>query len=235
MKLAIMQPYLFPYIGYFQLIKAVDKFVFYDDVNYIKNGWINRNRILLDGRPHFMTVPTLGASSNVLIREVGINLQNMNWKRKLLDRFRHAYRAAPYRSIAQDLLQKVLDVSTDCICEIAKQSVTASLDLLGIKSDIVWSSSRYENAHLHAQDRVIDICQREQATTYINPDGGRSLYDATLFSENGVKLVFIRPALPIYAQGAEQFVAGLSILDVIAHVGVDGGRAMTEYFERTDG
>ena len=70
MKLAIMQPYLFPYLGYFQLIAAVDKFVFYDDVNFIKNGWINRNRLLISGKVNYITIPLSGASSFLKINQV---------------------------------------------------------------------------------------------------------------------------------------------------------------------
>lgn len=234
MKLAIMQPYFFPYLGYFQLIRAVDKFLFYDDVNYIKSGWINRNRILLNGQSHFITVPTSGASSNVLISQVGINVQNSRWRRKLLDGFQQAYSRAPHRDTAQKLLQKVLDFPTDRVSEFAKQSVIASLELLGIKSTILWSSSTYQNAHLHAQERVIDICRREKATTYVNAIGGRELYDPAGFAENGARLSFIRAVLPTYRQDAAEFVMGLSILDVIAYAGIDGARAMTHQVELVD-
>src|SRR5688572_18113469 len=108
MKLAIMQPYFFPYLGYFQLIYASDKFVFYDDVNYIKSGWINRNRLLLNGEAKYFTVPLSGASSYSKISRVGINQQNPKWRSNMIDTFRMAYRHAEYREVGIGMLDAVL-------------------------------------------------------------------------------------------------------------------------------
>src|SRR6266513_539316 len=221
MKLAIMQPYFFPYLGYFQLIFASDKFVFYDDVNYIKGGWINRNRILLDGESRFFTVPLRGASSFLPINRVGVNDQNPKWRGKMLDTLRMAYRSAPYREIGVRLLGRVLASRCESIADLALASVQTVLEYLGLVRDFVPSSQAYNNQHLKAQDRILDICRKENADVYINAIGGANLYEADKFALQGCDLKFLRPQLPEYSQGAEHFVPGLSILDVIMHCARD--------------
>lgn len=217
MKLAIMQPYFFPYLGYFQLISASDRFVFYDDVNYIKGGWINRNRILLDGVVRFFTVPLLGASSFVPINQVGVNDQNPKWRGKMLDTVRMAYRRAAYRDIGVGLLEHVLGSKCESIGDIARISVKTVLEYLGIVRDLVPTSQTYNNQHLKAQDRILDICRKENADVYINAIGGAKLYQADRFALQGCDLRFLRSLLPEYPQGVEHFVPGLSILDIIMH------------------
>jgi hypothetical protein len=234
MKLGIMQPYFFPYLGYFQLVRLTDKFVFYDDVAYIKGGWINRNRILISGQTHFITVPTCGASPNVLISEVGINAQNPRWKRKMIDGFFQAYRATPHAQVAGALLQKVLETPVSHVGELAKHSVLMSLELLELGSSTVWSSSQYKNGQLRSQERVIDICTREQATTYINASGGHGLYNTPDFAARGIQLKFSKPVLAEYPQATGEFVPGLSILDVIASTGLETTRSLIAQAALTD-
>lgn len=217
MKLAIMQPYFFPYLGYFQLILASDRFIFYDDVNYIKGGWINRNRILLDGEARFFTVPLLGASSFVPINQIGLNDQNPKWRRKMLDTVRMAYRRAAYRDIGVGLLEHALGSRCESIGDIARISVKTVLEYLGLVRDLVPSSQVYNNQHLKAQDRILDICRKENADVYVNAIGGGDLYQADKFALQGCDLKFLRSQLPEYSQGAEHFVPGLSILDIIMH------------------
>ena len=109
MKLAIMQPYIFPYIGYFQLIKAVDKFVLYDDVNFINRGWINRNRILVNGQDSMFTIPLKDASQNKLINEIDVNWDN-NWKGKFLKTIEQAYKKAPFYEKILPIIEKTIEV-----------------------------------------------------------------------------------------------------------------------------
>lgn len=217
MKLAIMQPYFFPYLGYFQLIFASDKFIFYDDVNYIKGGWINRNRILLDGEARFFTVPLRGASSFIPINRVGIHEQSSKWRGNMLDTVRMAYRRAAYRDIGVGLLEGVLELRHESIAELALASVKTVLEYLGLARELVPSSRVYNNQHLKGQDRVLDICMKENADGYINAIGGVNLYQAGKFALQGCDLKFLRSLLPKYSQDAERFVPGLSILDVIMH------------------
>lgn len=221
-SLAIMQPYFFPYLGYFQLMAAVDRFVIYDDVAFIKNGWINRNRLLLNGQAHYFTIPLRGASPNRKIHEVQAQPQAV-WRRKMERTFAQAYAGAPGLDLVMELLTVSLDGADDGqgIDEYARASLRAVHTLLGLTTDIVTSSRGYGNAQLSGPDRVIDICQREGAATYVNAIGGRTLYDASSFERHGMRLEFVHPQLGPYPQvGTSNFVSGLSILDLLAHLPV---------------
>lgn len=213
-KLAIMQPYLFPYAGYFNLVGQVDKFVFYDDVNFIKGGWINRNRLLLSGDVRYFTVPLSGASPNLKINQVKLQ-PKAAWERKLLESIRQSYSKAPNFAACFDLLREVFDGDFDDIGALARRSVVKSAERMGYGTHFVDSSAIYGNAGLVAQERVIDICLREGARTYINLPGGKVLYSAGAFLEKGVELRFTCPALAPYRQFDKPFEPGLSIVDMM--------------------
>lgn len=214
MRVAIMQPYLFPYLGYFQLLGAVDRFVFYDDVNFIKNGWINRNRLVLSGSVRYFTVPLAGASPFLKIAEVGVQPASL-WRRKMLQSIRQSYSRAPQFEPIFDLIDAVLGADVSSIGELAKQSVVAVSRYLRMPIEFVWTSGTYANNSLTGAERVLDICRLERATCYCNLPGGRSLYDPASFAAAGVELRFIEPYLPEYPQGGGSFTAALSILDVL--------------------
>jgi len=214
MKLAIMQPYLFPYAGYFQLLAAVDKFVFYDDVNYIKGGWINRNRLLLAGEPRYFTIPLLGASPFRRICEVEVQPPE-TWRRRVLESIRQSYSRAPYFAQVFDLVADVLSAQTTHIGEIAKRSIEMVAKYLDLTPDIVWTSVAYANDGLKSVERVLDICHREQASSYYNLPGGSSLYNADAFAAAGLELRFIEPHLHPYRQNSDKFHPALSIIDVL--------------------
>jgi WbqC-like protein len=233
MKLAIMQPYLFPYLGYFHLIHAADKFVFYDDVNFIKNGWINRNRLLLAGSPHYFTVPLAGASPFAAIKDVKFETPGERWKRKMRATFEQAYKAAAHRDDGLRLLDTVLSSSTDSIADLARSSVRAVLEYLGLRRDVVDTAQGYKNDALKGQDRILDICRREAATTYVNLPGGRGLYDSGAFRSAGIDLRFIDSQFPPYSQGSGAFVPGLSILDAVMHCPPAEIRGMLEQYALT--
>lgn len=217
MKLAIMQPYLFPYLGYFQLIHAVDKFVFYDDVNFIKNGWINRNRILLSREPFYFTVPLSGASPFAQIKDIRVQLSDLRWKQKMLKTFSQAYKGSPYFTEGMGLLESVLAIGTELIAVVARESVHTVLRYLNVRRPTVSTSSVYSNTHLKGQERVLDICRQEGAKVYINASGGRDLYREEDFRLMGIELKFLKSELPQYPQGSGSFVSGLSILDIVVH------------------
>jgi len=214
MKLAIMQPYLFPYLGYFQLVAAVDKFVFYDDVNFIKNGWINRNRVLLGGEPRYFTVPLSGASPNLRINQVLVVPDNA-WRGRLCQSLRQAYARAPHFQAVNELFTNVIHTDDMRISEIAKRSVVVVAAYLGLRTEFVSSSAIYANDALRGVDRVLDICQHEKASVYVNLPGGRTLYDEAKFTAADIDLRFIEPHLAVYHQCDPAFHAGLSILDVL--------------------
>lgn len=227
MKLAIMQPYLFPYMGYFQLAASVDKFVFYDDVNFIKNGWINRNRLYLSGAVRYFTIPLSGASPFLKIRQIEVQ-PGAWWKKKLLESVRHSYSKAPHFKAANELLQTTLDSEESSIAAIARTSVRAVCAYAGLDTQFVESSAIYGNDALSGADRVLDICKREQASDYFNPPGGRALYSEEAFAAAGIRLHFVQPRLHAYTQFAAEFQPGLSILDALMF---NDARAIRELIE----
>lgn len=221
-----MQPYLFPYAGYFQLVAAADRFVFYDDVNFIKNGWINRNRLVLSGAARYFTVPLDGASSFRKISETRAQPPEV-WRRKLLESIRQSYSRAPFFSEVFELVENVLgDAAQMRIGEMAKASVVAVARYLGLSTEFVWTSATYRNEYLSGAERVIDICRREAARHYYNLPGGRSLYDPAMFASAGIELHIIDVFLPEYSHGKQPVPQGLSILDVLMWNDVETVSAM---------
>lgn len=218
MRLGIMQPYLFPYIGYFQLINVVDKFVVYDDVNFIKQGWINRNNILVQDKAFMFTSPLNNQSSFLKINEVTINHKLFNlWKPKFLRTLEQSYKNAPFYSKAFDLIDTVLSQYTlnMPISDLAVKSILATCSFLGIETTIVPTSAIYGNSNLKRAERVIDICHKEKATQYINVIGGQELYDKDYFKRMKLDLSFIKPKNVVYNQFNNDFISGLSIIDLL--------------------
>ena len=211
-----MQPYIFPYIGYFQMVNAVDKFVFYDDVNFIKKGWINRNRILVNGRDFLFTVPLYKASQNNLILESDIQEDTyLEWKNKFLQTIELNYKKAQYFKEVYQLLTVFFDKEFHNISEMAIESVNLVLDDLRVEATFTKSSEAYQNKGMERQERLIDICKQENADHYINAIGGQELYKKEDFLKAGIKLDFIKP-LPIsYKQFNNEFIPWLSIIDVL--------------------
>ena len=214
MKLAIMQPYIFPYIGYFQLIKAVEKFVLYDDVNFINRGWINRNRILVNGSDSMFTIPLKDASQNKLINEIDVNWDS-NWKNKFLKTIEQAYKKAPFYENVLPIIQKTIDVEETQFSKIIENNLILICEYLNIKTEIISSSVIYQNTDKKAQERILDICFQEKANHYINPIGGLELYDKEDFAKENMKMDFIK-SLPFeYKQFKNEFVPWLSMIDVL--------------------
>ncbi|MEA5139841.1 WbqC family protein [Arcicella rigui] len=214
MKIAIMQPYIFPYIGYFQLINAVDKFIIYDDVNFINKGWINRNRILVNGKDSLFTIPLKEASQNKLINSIEVNWDSA-WKSKFLKTIEQSYKKAPHYQQVLPLIEGLLNTEKSIFSEIIFENLTQVCQYLEIKTEIVPSSSIYHNTHLKAQERIIDICVQEKTDTYINPIGGLELYDKAAFQAIGKELFFIKSKAIRYTQFKNEFVPWLSIIDIL--------------------
>lgn len=229
MKLAIMQPYFFPYIGYFQLLNAVDKFVIYDDVNYIKRGWINRNRILLNDADHSFTIPVLKASQNIIIANTLID-PSSKWRDKLILTMEHAYRNAPYFKEVFPLVEESILKKCPTIATYALHSIETVATYLEIQTEIIPSSGMYGNDALKGPDRILDICLKEAASTYINPCGGVGLYDKQQFTDAKVDLQFIYPEQVSYAQQKNAFIENLSIIDVLMFNSKEQSRKMLTQF-----
>lgn len=213
-KVAIMQPYFFPYLGYWQMLNAVDTFVIYDDVNYIKGGWINRNRMLINGIPHLFTLPLLEASPYKLINKIKIT-NNDKQKQKLLKSFEMSYSKAPYKNEVMVLLEDIILQKEENLHLFLKYQFEKVFEYFNIDTQILLSSDIEKTEGLHAQDRVIDICNRLNSTQYINAIGGQDLYNKEDFAKNGIELNFIKMNEIKYKQFNNEFVPNLSIIDVM--------------------
>ncbi|MBZ0098631.1 MAG: WbqC family protein [Taibaiella sp.] len=214
-SIAIMQPYVFPYIGYFQLIYASEIFVFYDDVSYINKGWINRNRVLLNGKDHMITVPCQNASQNRLIKDIKLADDDKAIK-KLLMTISAAYSKAPEYSSTFPIIENIFHSGCDTISELAITSTRQVCRYLGIASEFKTSSESYSgNIELKKADRLIDICNKEKKKNYINPEGGRAIYTKEYYAERGINLHFLIPQKKDYNQFGAEFVPWLSIIDVL--------------------
>lgn len=232
MKIAVMQPYIFPYIGYFQMINAVDKFVFYDDVNFIKKGWINRNRILVNGKDYMFTVPIVKVSQNNLISESFIQKEvYVEWKNKFLQTLELNYKKAPQFLDIYTLLRTYFEGNFYTISEMAIESVRLVSEYLDLKTDYVLSSEAYNNRGMERQERLIDICKQEGSNHYINALGGQELYKKEDFLKEGIRLDFIK-TLPIdYKQFNNEFVPWLSIIDVLMFNSKEEAQEMLNKYE----
>ncbi len=227
-----MQPYLFPYLGYFQLMAASDKFVVYDDVSYIKQGWINRNRILVNGAPHSFTMPVMNAGSNVDIDQIRFDQRlYASWRTKFLRTLAQAYGKAPFKDRTIALITDILAEEPAGLSGLLSGSLQRLRTELGIPCEIVPGSSVYRNKELRSAARILDICKQEKADVYINAFGGQALYDRAEFEHNGIGLEFLKSRLPFYEQGTADFVPGLSIIDVLMHCDMASIHAQLEEYE----
>lgn len=214
LKVAIMQPYFLPYIGYFQLINAVDVFILYDDVNFINKGWINRNNILVGNKASLFTIPLKEASQNKLIKEIEIN-QDGKWQNKLVKTIEQGYKKAPNFSDFFPVLSEIVNFSENNISKYIHNSILKICKYLEISTIISQSTTIFSNENLKAQTRIIDICKQKKASQYINPIGGQELYQKFDFEKENIKLNFLKTYPIQYQQFTSNFVPYLSIIDLI--------------------
>jgi len=222
MRLAVMQPYIFPYLGYFHLIDSVDKFVFLDDVSYINRGWINRNRLCLNGKDYLFTIPLKKASQNKKIVETTIHDNYILWLNNFYKTFTSCYmRESNFekiKSLVFDLLNSY--GPGDSIADLAQESVIVCYEYLQSSiynkySSQLWlraSNCCKNNQHLKKENRLIAICKQEKSSTYHNAIGGQTLYNKEFFAKEGVSLSFVKSELSSYKKG---FIPGLSIIDLL--------------------
>lgn len=210
MKLAIMQPYLFPYLGYFQLIRAVDAFVVFDDVNYINRGWINRNNILSQGEPRRFTLELVGASQNKLINGIEVTGRD----NKLLKSIRQSYGKAPYFSEVFSLIEGVFQHPEKNLARRLDFQLRQVCSYLGLKPQWYISSELKKDSALRGQEKILAICHELGGSHYINMPGGKELYDREIFAASGIQLSFLQPN-PVTYQQFGVFVPNLSIIDVM--------------------
>lgn len=208
-----MQPYFFPYIGYFQLIAAVDLFIVYDNIKYTKKGWISRNRMLQNGKDVAFSLSLRRDSDylNVCERELAADFD----RDKLLNRIKSAYRRAPYFAQTFPLVEQVVRHGDTNLFRFLHHSIAKTCEHLGITTEIRISSSIAIDPDLKNQDKVIALCKAVGAGTYVNAVGGMELYSKETFREKGIDLKFIRSKPLEYAQFGNEFVPWLSIIDVM--------------------
>lgn len=227
MKVAIMQPYFFPYIGYWQLISAVDCFVIFDDVNYIKKGYINRNSILMHGKSHQITLELIKASQNRLINEIRVG-GNCS---KLLKTIRSAYGKAPLFESAYPVVERVLEQRERNLAKFLSVGIDILSKYIGIDTKFIYSSEINVNCLLKSQDKVIGIANELHATSYINAIGGQDLYRVEQFKKESIRLNFLKSVAAEYKQFNNEFIPSLSIVDVMMFNDVEHIKAMLSMYK----
>jgi len=226
-----MQPYFLPYIGYWQLINASDTFVIYDNIQFTKNSWIRRNRMLVNGEPCYFVLPLQKGSDYLDVSERFLSASYESDRIKLISRIKATYRNAPF-------FESVFPVIRDCICYdnnnlfmFILNSVHEIMDFLDMKTKVVVSSHIDDDRELKGKDRVLYICKGLKAKTYLNPIGGTRLYDKSGFESEGIDLGFVKTREIFYKQFTGAFVENLSILDVLMFNSVDTTKAYLSQFE----
>lgn len=209
-----MQPYFFPYIGYFQLIAASDVFVLHDDVQYIMGGWVNRNRILLNGEDRMITFPVQKAAHVLPINARNYVSGNQGLKH-IVNQIKQAYAKAPgYRRVFP-MVEELLTFTDRNVARFNENLIRRICDFIAIKTRIITSSSLDKDDSLSGQDRVLNICQRVGGTDYTNPIGGVKLYHQEAFQSSGITLHFLTAQDERYRQHGDTWVPFLSIIDVL--------------------
>ena len=211
MKIAVMQPYFFPYIGYWQLINSVDIFIIYDDVNFIKRGYINRNNILINNVKHLFTLALIKSSQNKKINEILIGKNN----KKILRTIEQSYLKAPFFHDIFPIIEDIFSNKEKDLSKFLGNSLQIFSKYLYINTKFEYSSMIENDKSLQAQDRLIEISKILNATDYINAIGGEQLYDKNAFSDAGINLSFIQTELINYKQFNNKFIPNLSIIDVM--------------------
>ena len=237
MKLAIMQPYFMPYIGYFQTMAAVDKYLLYDKVAFIKKGWINRNRIYIQNvGTQFITIPLKNKSSFTNILDVQID-NTTDWRSKMLNLIYYNYKRSLFFDVVYPLMENSIKQSSELISEynfVVLNQIATFLDIntpIELSTDPMYEGieeqlAKYDDSLLRKYDRIKFICQANNADNYINPIGGQDLYDKKVFAEHGIKLSFVQTEQFAYPQFAPEFIPNLSIIDVLMHNGKAGTKQL---------
>ncbi len=215
-RVAVMQPYFLPYLGYWRLLASVDEFVAYDDVQYSSGGWVNRNRIRLDGRIVWLTLPLSRAPLATPIADRRLAFDRST-RQHLEARVANAYRRAPHLEVGLELLHEVLRTEESRLGAFLVRSLRLVAERIGIDTPIRAVSEFGVPSAADAQTRVIDVCRRLGASEYYNLAGGRELYASEAFARSGLRLLF--PAAASLGQGDDH---ELSILDLLIRRGPDG-------------
>lgn len=217
MKVAIMQPYFYPYIGYFQLIHAADRFILFDDVQYIRHGWINRNRVLKPGEGfQYIIMPLAAHARETPIKDIQPADADKN-KDKILRQIEHYKKTAPCYNAVRALMGDSFSIHQNTIGQLNGHCLKTTCDYIGLDFKIELSSRmNFDYAQVqHAGDWALRMSEQLQATTYINLPGGKELFDPDKFDKSNIQLQYLQPGLKQYSQRRAHFEPALSIIDVM--------------------
>jgi hypothetical protein len=206
---------------------AVDVFVFHDDAQYIKAGWVNRNRILLNSEPSWLTLPVNKGATSLPIDQRYYALDD-NAVVAIKNRLRGCYAQAPEYDAIYPLLCGLLDYTDSNVASFNANLLIAIARKLGIGCNFASSSAMHVPMGLKGQDKVIDMCRRIGATRYINPIGGLALYNGEAFSDTGIELRFLQANPTGYAQFGSTYQPFLSIIDVLMFNPIERVRTMLD-------
>ncbi len=231
MKVAIMQPYFMPYIGYFQLINAVDAFVIYDNIEFTKKGWINRNRILVNGKDDYFTVPLKKDSDFLNVNQRELSESCAKERVKIISKIAESYKKAPQYKEVFPLIEEIFMTENQNLFYFIFNSLKVIIQYLEIKTKVVISSSVKIDHSLKSQDKVLALCKYLEATHYMNPIGGINLYSNEVFKTNDLQLNFIKSNTINYKQFDNDFIPWLSIIDVMMFNSFEEIKQMLNQYE----
>ena len=229
-SVAVMQPYFYPYVGYFHLIKSVETFVSFDDVNFIKKGWINRNQILSNGASIFFNLPIREMSQNKKINESYIHEPETS-KKKVLELIQNSYRKAPFFSESIEKIEELIMIPDENIAVYNTKNLAGFSNYLGLSTKFLLSSEIPHHNELRGQEKILDLLKHLQAKTYVNAIGGQDLYQQREFNQVGIELRFIQSKKVQYTQFSNEFIPYLSILDALMFCGIDRLKSFIDDFD----
>ena len=237
MKIAIMQPYFLPYIGYFSLIKHTDRFILLDEVQFIRHGWIERNRVLKENDGWlYIKVPLKKHNRDSLIKEVLIDSTRINWQQKISAQIKHYKKYAPYYSQVLRLLRRIFSVKYSRIAELNKQALEIICDYLNIHSEIeIFSEMKINIEKPKAPDEwALNICKAiGNVKEYWNPPGGQHFFDRKKYQKQNINLKFHKLNFIEYDQRRQPFIPLLSVIDTMMFNSVEEVNTMLDNYELT--
>jgi len=225
-----MQPYFFPYIGYFQLMAYVDRWVVFDETQFIHKGWVNRNRVLhpdIQKQWQYVTVPLAKKSRDEQICNLLIHPDD-GWRNQILGKLTSYRKKAPYYAETMDFVADCFDCKEQSLVAFLVSLLRKTQEHIGFDTQIdVQSDLDLAVLHVeHAGQWSLRIAEQLGASSYINPAGGAGLFREGEFNDAGIELRFLESQSSPYDQGGRDFVAGLSIIDVLMWNGKEAVKSM---------
>lgn len=217
MKLGIMQPYFFPYLGYFDLINRADRWIVFDTAQYIRHGWVNRNRILHPQTGwQYIIAPVQKHHRETPIRDIRVSAEGA-WRRRILGQLQHYRKTAPFFAATAALVEECLAAESTWLARLNVKALEAVCRYLSIPFNYgIFSEMNLTLPPVNSPGEwALRIAEALGADEYINPPGGAALFDATAFARSGIKLTIQKPVEFVYACVRYQFVPDLSVIDVM--------------------